>query len=678
MIRRIRQRLAGESGASLILVLALMTFLGVVVGALLSYSQGSLKLTVKTYERVKVGNDAGGALQTAINQVRNTTYNNDGGQSCPMLSYPGQTGSIPVTCVAATGSGGTPPAAPITSDNFPDRGLTTLSTSSAEVGIDSYSPIGVTTRIKGGLWSNSDVAVRNNTTLANTDGPAQVRRSCAVLGTFTSSPAAPQCNIGGTVLPDPAIAKPASYSQPTAGMVYRAVPTCPAAGVPTVAFEPGFYDDAAALTSLIQSCEGKTFWFKPGPGNTVGNFYFDFRNPGSHVWELKDRQSEIVGGTPKGWNPNAVPRQMPPFPGACVTPLESSTNGGVQFIVGGDSQLKLSQSNMELCAQYSPTRLPFAIYGAKTTDLDLQGPSTVKMTTGSGVNNLPDLTFDDKDNIKELDDVSAIASLVGGNNREGVTGSVTVSGYVPTQTIAAKSILISARLVVRHRDNNNSGSSLSGLTTQITPTRTGASALAVDNIPRYTDGESGGSYHTDTIDVTAKLVDEIYNYGFAGMSVKYLASVAKNNTVTEHLDTIQLQLTWSPWTVRAQSGCVITVGGCPFIDTKQNHGSLYVHGTIYAPSGAIDLTTDKVSAPAFEVGIIVRRIYLEEQPATGYTGPFIQLPTIPSAYQDLKVYFTATCAGVPCGTAQVTYTDVGVPVSGSRAVNVLSWNVVPH
>ncbi len=687
MIRRIRQRLADESGASLILVMALMTFLGVVVGALLSYSDGSLKLTTKTYERVKIGNDAGGALQTAINQVRR-----DGAvESCRpltslvqpepiLLTYPGQTGPIEVDCKVKVG-----PLVPhgktlAKGNGYPDRAITTLSTSENEIGLNIDPPNNKTTVVQGGIWSNSNIRVRRTTTLDQRHGLTQARGRCDVSeGTFIPSP--PDCNIGGPVLPDPAIGKPTSYAQSSSGMTYQPVPACPGSDVSTVKFSPGLYDDAAGLTNLFQQCNNRTFWFQPGPNGTVGNYYFDFRNPGSHIWEIKDQTGSLVGGTPKGWDPDAVPRQIPSSPGACVSPLESITGGGVELIFGGDSQFKLSQVQMELCGQYSATRLPFVVYGAKSTILDPQPGQTTKMTTGSSVNNLPDLTFNDKDNIKEEDDVSATASLAGSTHSQGVAGSVTVSGYVPAQAIPAKSTLISAQLVVRHRDNNNSGSSLSGLTTQITPTRTGATALATDNIPRYTDGPTGGSYHTDTIDVTAKLVDEVYNYGFAGMSVKYVASVASNNTVTENLDAIQLQLTWAPTAVRAQAGCVIAIPGCAFLDAKQNHGGLYAHGTIYAPNAAMDYTSDELAAPQFLVGIIVRRLYLNVQPTNQYTDPIGQLPLINLYYQDFDVYFTATCAGQAqsCGRAQVKYTDVGALVlSYSREVNVLSWNVVPR
>ncbi len=677
MIRRIRQRLAEESGASLILVLALMTFLGVVVGALLSYSDGSLKLTTKTYERVKIGNDAGSALQTAINQVRRN--NDDVVQSCPTLPYQGQTGLITVNCEAVNGGSGTRGKRLVKGAGYPDRAITTLSTSENEIGLNINPPNNKTTVVQGGIWSNSTIRVRNTTTLDQRHGLTQARGRCDVSGgTFIPSP--PDCNIGGPVLPDPAIANlpssETSYAQPRSGMTYQPVPACPGSGVSIVKFSPGLYDDAAGLTNLFQQCNNRTFWFQPGPNGTVGNYYFDFRNSGSHIWEIKDQNTGgVVGGTPKNWDPNAVPSQEPSFPGACVSPLERTTDGGVEFIFGGDSQLKLSQVQMELCGQYSATRVPFVLYGAKSTILDPQPVQTTKMTTGSGLNNLPDLTFNDKDNIKEEDDVSATASLAGSTHSQGVTGSVTVSGYVPAQAIPAKSTLISAQLVVRHRDNNNSGSLLSGLTTQITPTRTGATALATDNIPQYADGESGGSYHTDTIDVTAKLVDEVYNYGFAGMSVKYVASVASNNTVTENLDAIQLQLTWAPTAVRAQSGCVIAIPGCAFLDAKQNHGGIYAHGTIYAPNAAMDYTSDELAAPQFIVGIIVRRLYLNVQPTNQYTDPIGQLPLIDIGYQDFLVYFTATCAGVPCGTAKVKYTDV---LDSPREVNVLSWNVVPQ
>ena len=57
-----------------------------------------------------------------------------------------------------------------------------------------------------------------------------------------------------------------------------------------VTFSPGTYNDAAALTTLMNgvSCPGHVFWFQPGA------YYFNFTNgdvatnPTAHEWAIND------------------------------------------------------------------------------------------------------------------------------------------------------------------------------------------------------------------------------------------------------------------------------------------------------------------------------------------------------------------------------------------------------
>jgi Tfp pilus assembly protein PilX len=116
-------------------------------------------------------------------------------------------------------------------------------------------------------------------------------------------------NVG---LPDPLSAADAAKLQdpglgPNAGQwapnitdstipAVQTVPACPAkngAGYRLVPFLPGTYDDAAALSTLMNgSCDSAVFWFQPG------NYYFNFTNAGSHEWTINDTTTRIVGGQP--------------------------------------------------------------------------------------------------------------------------------------------------------------------------------------------------------------------------------------------------------------------------------------------------------------------------------------------------------------------------------------------
>ena len=96
-----------------------------------------------------------------------------------------------------------------------------------------------------------------------------------------------------SLMADPAIAQPNSWALPfNTPPPVQAVPPCPAGKV--VTFNPGTYNDAAALSTLMNgsTCPGRVFWFKPG------QYYFNFSNSGSHEWAVNDGLARIIGGQP--------------------------------------------------------------------------------------------------------------------------------------------------------------------------------------------------------------------------------------------------------------------------------------------------------------------------------------------------------------------------------------------
>ena len=77
------------------LALIFITAVSLVVGALLSYSSTGLRSGRVTGDAVQSTTDVAGALQTAINDVRNSEYFNNPASSLPCLdagntrTYPG-------------------------------------------------------------------------------------------------------------------------------------------------------------------------------------------------------------------------------------------------------------------------------------------------------------------------------------------------------------------------------------------------------------------------------------------------------------------------------------------------------------------------------------------------------------------------------------------------------------
>jgi hypothetical protein len=695
MIRVIRRRMSGDDGASLLFALVMTTALSVVVAALLTYSAASMRSTVggnvSTLARAKTVYDAGGALETAINKVRNSAYN-DPGQACSGLTFPGPNGGTPVTvvCQGGPGTGSQSTAVPITAANKPGSALLTLGTNAGEPGINQTS--NNTLRIHGQVYANSTI-IANPGDLYDDNAPVIAEGSCS--GTITSTPP-PSCNAAHQAAgDDPAVAAPPlSYMQPSSGLVYRAVPSCPAG--PTVKFQPGYYDDAVGLTNLMKNCTGKTFWFQPASTGGVGVYYFDFHNgeggglpSGSDVWTIDDSAAKVVGGTPSGWDPDAAPRQVPVIPGSCVSPLATTSNSGVEFVFGGDSRLEINAGQMELCGQYYADKPPIAVYGAKSgTDTTA---SALGKTDGTGTN-LGSVNFTAVDKITENDNVPSTASLVNDSS-----ASVRVTGFAPTQPVAAGSILTNAVLTIKHREPKANGKAPS-LSATVIPARTGASPLAgIDQPVAHMDG----IYNADAIDLTSQLAAEVHDHGFSGLTVTY--GISSKNALTEDLDSIQLSLTWKPPAVRGETtsvggtNCVGTApyvpgsSNCALIRTQNSSTRFYVQGTTYVPYAALDIQVTNASGQVFRSGLIARSLRIKVTASTSFTGPVIEVPDDspglgPAA---VDVYFTAymcpygqSCSGVTVGnppwklvgTAQASFDDGGgVPSPGHRKVTIGSW-----
>lgn len=699
-MRRLRRRPTDDTGASLLLAIAFMTFLGLVSTALLSYTSASLRSTASTNIKAQSTYDIDGALQAAVNQIRTDgTYTNaPADPPCAPLTFlgPNTKTELQVTCVGGKGTGAAGGAIPITPANRPAHALLTLGTG-AETGI-----------AKGDdnlLLVRGDVYVNGTATSIKQGG-----RACATApwppasgvdcsgvgvdgGTLTArgscddpivAPTGKTCDSPAAAAADP------GYSQPNT-WVYRPVPAC--AGGRTVTFEPGYYDDAVALTNLTDGgCKNKALHFKPG------TYYFDFHNgsgaplpAGSHVWTITDATTDVVGGTPSGWTPA---RGKPSIPGACVSPLATAANGGVQFVFGGDSRLDVKAGKVELCGQYSAGSPPIAVFGAMSgADPDVTAPVTAK-SDGTGTSTGP--AFTSPENITEQDDAASEADIVGGATD--VTSEVTLKSFTPP-TIPAGAILESASLSVWHREQSAASSALKSLDLSFTPNRSGA-ASTTRPVTRFVDGPGDGAFHETKLDLKSALSDEVHDFGLDGLQMKYTATVNAGESVTERLDSIQLSLTWRPPAVRGQTStvnggpnCVGIVAGCPMVRTRPP-AKFYVQGTAYAPLAHLDIELEGVSAPVFLVGIIVRALKIQLHATDDFSsGAMIAVPDLAAggAAKPLEVYFRAyTCpAGLTCnnpapaapwrlsGTARARYEDPDIftPTPPYDSVTVLGWAV---
>lgn len=690
-----------DAGASLVLALAFMIGTGVVTGGLLTYASTSLATAVTVRERAELTYATDGALKAAITATANSTYDNAAGEWClnhGYLTVPGVTASsganvnsgvngdaVAVACAPAVGTGAASSQVPINPANRPYQALLTTGTSDAEPGLGMQS--------NNVLWVHGGVKVNSSITSGGSPCPASPQppdgncselyddagqvlasTSCDAMTIFSMPPF--RCRTYARYPTPP-------YDQPPpapSALDYQVVPSCPSG--PLVEFRPGYYDDGAALNHLFAHCghgsHAKTFWFHPG------TYSFDFRDASAaaHVWTIGN-DARVVGGTPSGWAPGLT---GPSFPGACVSPLESTSNGGVRFVFGGDSQLRISKAHVELCGQYSGSSPPIVLYGATSGSTPEASTQTLKAATARNLTSTP---FHHLQNITEADRHPATALLNGFG--AGAAARVQVSGFAPGTPIPAGSVLVSATVQVSHRDVRlGPHGNLSRLRVSVTPDRPGAPTVDRE-VPIHSDTVSSG-FHRDMLDVTAELQEEVHAHGFSGMTAIYDAEVRAGVLAVEDLDSVQLTISYVPPSVRAETGCVGAVPypgpGCALLVSRGEGTALYLQGTVYAPRAALDIQLTNVAAAVFRVGVIARSVRVNVTPSSTYSGPVFDVPVTDSAGPTpLQVFFTAYACpqGSSCDPAAIPnapWKKVGLARAtfsaprGTRTVTVNGWQIV--
>ncbi len=736
MTRAIPRRLAQDSGASLVLVLALLLLVGLVVTATMSYATTSITASADVAAGVETSFDVDGALQAGINQLRTSDITGRAGPgggtpACPSLVVPGPGPGrdVAITCEVLQGSGALRGAI--------ERGLpqavlaTAIGAPSGEAGIAALS--GSDLLVAGDVAANSTITTKGRALVASGSVAAVEGCSGEVRG------ASRECGASATPVPSP--------RQPRSGFVPRAVPACPGSGR-TVTFQPGYYDDAQALTRLMRSCATSTFWFPGARGGAV--YYFDFHNGepghpgGSRTWRIDDRRVRVVGGgsTAPGRPSDVI------IPGSCTSPEVAQDNDGVTFVFGGDSRLEVSAGQVELCGpgDAASTAPPVAIFGA---DHELgdggpgqSGPETapigrsdaspgmLRMQAGSAADVTgtgPIATFGrsatEKDRIVAWDSRAARATIDGASVPGGQQGIVRVGGFRPEDaspqaTIPPGATLAFAKLYVRHREARiGSGKDpVAFIQVQVTPDRPGApqvGPIAPDT--GFTPGVGVNAdnrrhrYRVDTVDLmaTTTLRDEVAEHGFAGATVQWLVRSKDGLDLTADLDTIQLAIGWtSPRQLRTQgslvggANCVSQPdrahpgrGACALVRTSRADGltRFHVQGAVYAPLAAFDLRHGEVAAPVVTSGLVARQITtgMTRRARPAYDGPMLSTPAPLTVLVRAHTCPEGSCPEPgetpkltppwqPAGSSKVIVADPGTRIEpGSREVAVLTWSTRP-
>ncbi|MFC7495967.1 MULTISPECIES: hypothetical protein [unclassified Nocardioides] len=704
------RRLREDDGAILVIAIIIVTTVALVVGAALTRGDGSLRATVALREVAGSTYAADGAAQVAINNLRkghwtgdvakpaDWLFHNDAGTGCFGYNtdgsvedgielrdfYPASksSGDGPtsayVTCTPEVATGAQGAAVPISNANKPGTAVLTLGSGGENGFTFKANGSGAAFRVRGGVWSDSNIVRDNNGVLEST-GSIRAHTGCSPV----SAMVAPVVNCSAVSVSDPAY----SNELDLAGLGIPQLRT-PPAGCPSgsVTLQPGYYDDVTRLNALTPN-GGSSCFIHLAPGTYYLDFHnnpadamydADIANGAGNVWQVDS--GTIVGGTLTSDTT---------VPGRCVNPINDVNAQGVQLIFGGDSRMVVDKGALvELCASYHSNRPPIAIYGQKTgettptvlsaaagDDGDPVGPANVSVPTPA--------TFGPA--------AAAALGAVGGGStswtRSGTPSSATVrmDGFAPPAGLEVPqgAVLTGARLQVTHGEKTASGISFKP---QGTPTTLTA------NLPVRT------SVTTDPVDLTTlpgwgTIQKHVHDNGFTGADVVFTGNPKNGETTT--LDSVQLELTYYVPGLRGQTttaipgNTVATVGGQPLIKVLGNSTLAYVQGTTYTPLASLDLALNNIAESVFRFGVIARSIKIFETGSFAYPGYVIDLPNnspgwgFDVTFVQLKVYLcpsSSTCSpstGSPALTSRVQLRDPsGEPEPTKRQVSVLSWSHV--
>ena len=383
--QRLQSHQADDRGAALLLVLIVVTVVAVAGAAMLSFADTSLRTTVALRGQGSVAYAADGAAQVAISEVQSGSFPND----CTTLAGDGlplgngttafyQSGSSAlnayVSCVPdpATGTGGI-----INSANRPANAIWTVRSdyyygNGQDYNWNSGKTINVA---NGNVISETTIDIGSNT--------------LAVTGTAVKVLAKSQCRkyTQGQFLPTActpsAVLDPRpSYPAPTGVISPAPAPVCTWGSTSYAAFSPGLYTNVDVLNGTKRKNGNQNIcgsadvvWFMPG------TYYFDFTG----TWNAPNR---LVGGTPTDSTGAPIAnlsaatlgnlsKLNPASSGACVDPRQGSAAPGVEFVFGGTSNIDLGSQQFEICATYSASNVPIAIYG-NTADIRSGGVVTAQ------------------------------------------------------------------------------------------------------------------------------------------------------------------------------------------------------------------------------------------------------------------------------------------------------------
>lgn len=421
---RINRR--SDAGATLILVLIIISVIGVVMAAVVGNADTNIRATVQLRDQSSDNYAADAATNAYLTELKNkkencnavsTSFGNRIGFYSPVRT---QTGNVnaSVTCTpdvdpndgAVKQQFGIGPGI---ANNLPAYALLAMQTNNATEGIVFPQSNKTVCIENGSVASNSVIDINNNTFGVRVTGTGTASDCSTGNGAVVGPPASTLTiqahgngGTGGCIgttgfKPTPCSALALPIPKPTVPAptdpitrVNQPAVCLTQSGTTYAAFQPGLYTNVALLNA---PCSGVDFeWFSPG------TYYFDL---GSTPWQWP---TTLVGGTPTSGpstiNPDGSTftpaiRSVDPatastlagvdpvthrptglaaiaaFPNSCADPAAQTQYPGVQFVFGGNSTFTPSDGSALVCGTYSATAAPIAFYGLDSpVTLSSSGP----------------------------------------------------------------------------------------------------------------------------------------------------------------------------------------------------------------------------------------------------------------------------------------------------------------
>jgi len=624
--RATHRRGRGEDGASLLIAIAFMLVFALLVTALLQFSVTSFQAANVVVERSRASYAADGAVDTLVQRVRRDPNMNIGrtGQACDDVTFSGADSSTPsatASCAAQTNSGAVRPGM----DNYPANAI--LTTGAGGITASGSGRI----KTNANVYSDGGITLNNGAVMDAYDNAVTARQACTptppgsqwvtVKAQCGAPNTAPQYNDG---------ADPGWTSQIAGTMRFNPTPDCGfTVGGRTLSnitvFHPGYYTKPKLLTSAKGSCAAGYYWFEPGV------YYFNLSTRGGDTWDVN---GIVGGGVPLSSYSGSFPA-----PGANATqPVACDlTASGVQFVFGGDTQIRLATSangtgisSLELCPRTEDANR-IAIYGALVQGGSAD-PQTFTMNPSNYGNNtdytvntgactptgaVPSCTLGQggsvDPNTSPIDTRVATVCASGGGCLNGNPPQATISwgpssfdwsafdpATYPQIDVPAGLQITGIDVHVRHQEPSSkqvpnvtisaltsNGNSVDCQVTTLTPG---------NNTPTYYDETKpcvGGL--TDGSNLTATKGQGANHNDFAkSLTVTYTVGTTdgRKNTLTQNppsLDGLQVILKTTP-VVLPQNGCV-TALTCSFLSNligASGHAGIW--GNLYAPNAGLGVS----------------------------------------------------------------------------------------